>query len=109
MTVKELAVVLPPASLSDVQSFRLVNHKWNNVYRLRFEPLPKLLGGRGGLPAELIDKIVEYLAPRKAWPNEQRLIDNRSTLSLESFSENRDPRENGNPLKAFVSPVSLIF
>lgn len=107
MTVEELASVLPATYLSDVLSFRQVNRKWNNAYRLRFEPRPTFLK----LPAELVDKIVEYLAPRKAWPKEQKLIENRSTLSLESFSENKEPRppseENGNPLKSFVGSVSL--
>lgn len=107
MTVKEIAAVIPATSLSDVLSFRQVNRKWNDAYRLRFEPRPTVLK----LPAELVDKIVEYLAPRKAWPKEQKLIENRSTLSLESFSENREPRPplEENPLKTFVGSVSLIF
>ncbi|CAG8971432.1 hypothetical protein HYALB_00002014 [Hymenoscyphus albidus] len=98
ITIQDIAAFLPASCFSNVLNFRQVNRNWNNVYRLRFEPRPKLLQ----LPAELLNKIVEHLAPRKAWPKKQKLIENRSTLSLESFSEHRPSPENDvNPLKQF--------
>ncbi|RDL33581.1 uncharacterized protein BP5553_07949 [Venustampulla echinocandica] len=75
----------------DTNNFRLVNKRFDVIYRLRFHSSPAIFK----LPAEVLDYILDYVAHK---PRGMVKIENRSSLSLESFADIKTPNET-NQLK----------
>lgn len=74
--------------------FRLVNKRFDVIYRLRFHSSPAIFR----LPAEVLDCILDYVAHK---PRGMVKIENRSSLSLESFADIKTLNET-NQLKNLV-------
>jgi hypothetical protein len=77
VTLRELSSSLRPESLSDIQNFRLVNKRFNDIYTLRFGATPPILR----LPSNVLDRILVQLInvsrddpiPNKDHPSLNRL------------------------------------
>lgn len=95
LTTKQLATLLSVTSYQDVVSFRLVNRKFNQVYKLRFSSF--LLS----LPSEIHEIILGYLVQTntdgKLMPTEKK-----ASLSVESFAVHQPSPEDSNQTANYV-------
>lgn len=97
MSPSQLSLILQPNSLQDVLNFRLVSHRFNDTYKLRFGSRPYILS----LPEEVQKTILEYHVHMKAngkiMPTEKK-----ASLSVESFALQQPPPEDTHKTATFV-------
>ncbi|KAF4630685.1 hypothetical protein G7Y89_g7462 [Cudoniella acicularis] len=84
---RRLASIVPRDNWTDVLSFRLVHSRFNDIYKLRFYPSPRVFS----LPDEVMEMVLDHFAHN---PRTVVNIEERNSLSLESFSSIRAPVSN---------------
>lgn len=102
LNARQLSELLTPTSFRDVVAFRLVNRKFNHIYKYRFQSYLV------NLPSEIQEIILGYLVHTntdgKLMPTEKK-----ASLSVESFAVHLPSPEDSNQTANYVCFLQLSF